>query len=150
MIEITFFVTKTGNLGVSTDDGETIINHAGRRMPITAAWEETDGSVEDLTDAATEVLVEALKEAEDAEQAEADRMSEQQAETARQREEMKRAEEERKRLRAERAAARAAYLKTPAGQAEMRQLRKDLARVFAAINGAGEKGEKFFRDFLRS
>ncbi len=37
-----YFVTATGNAGVSLDNGRTLINHLGRAMPVTAAWTEVE------------------------------------------------------------------------------------------------------------
>lgn len=69
-----FFTTGTGNIGVSVDEGETIINHQGRRLPLSPAmsrvWFETDeAEVEDLTPdcrAAAEALGAKLDEVADA------------------------------------------------------------------------------------
>ena len=46
-----FYKTKSGNLGVSVDEGETLFNHVGRQMPVNAAWDEVDAEWSDLSEA---------------------------------------------------------------------------------------------------
>lgn len=56
-----YFVTASGNAGVSVDGGRTIINHLGRRMPLTAAWTEVEEEPV-LSPECIRALVEALPE----------------------------------------------------------------------------------------
>jgi len=56
-LDVIFYTTATGNLGASLD-GEILVNHLGRRLPISDAWQETDAELDDLTDECWEAIEE--------------------------------------------------------------------------------------------
>lgn len=126
-----FYTTGTGNIGVSIDEGATIINHQGRRLPLSPAmsrvWFESDEvEVADLTAdcrAAVEALGQRLDDAADA--------------VVEKREARERAEQERKeraaRERAEREAAEAAWRNSPEGRAAQRRADERFARETRAL-----------------
>jgi len=117
-----YYTTKSGNLGVSLDDGETIFNHAGRRMAVNSAWEETEAKWDDLTEACQKAA-EAVEEFEYSKAASAQEEVEAKWQA---KEEAK----ERKRIAAEK---RAAWLKTPEGLAYLARKDSEMNKMMGEV-----------------